>query len=237
MTPAHFFAKKSFRGGFQLGQKSSLRFPAAAVDFAGNFHPGVIVIAFQTTLYGTRLFPNRLHQAPSHKTLDRVHRVFRISHRLALGYLPDSRSPVLVMATTTAWCARLPGSDHHRFAALHHATTELVGSQVNSNNLIMNNLPVMNVQKSVRSEKFAAGGSHLLIHTVVLHIRLTGRLFMSKIIGIDLGTPNSVVAVNARRAKPVVIPNQEGAAHHAVGGCHHQNRRTAGRASSQAPRR
>src|SRR5215467_12247975 len=37
-----------------------------------------------------------------------------------------------------------------------------------------------------------------------------GNGFMSKIIGIDLGTTNSVVAV-MQGGEPVVIPNQEGA--------------------------
>ena len=56
---------------------------------------------------------------------------------------------------------------------------------------------------------------------------------MGKIIGIDLGTTNSVVAV-MQGGEPVVIPNQEGGAHHAFGGGHHQVRRAAGGTGGQA---
>ena len=57
---------------------------------------------------------------------------------------------------------------------------------------------------------------------------------MSKIIGIDLGTTNSVVAV-MQGGEPVVIPNQEGCAHHSFSCGHHQIRRTPGRAGCEAP--
>ena len=45
---------------------------------------------------------------------------------------------------------------------------------------------------------------------MLLKARAEGQLDMSKIIGIDLGTTNSVVAV-MQGGEPVVIPNQEGA--------------------------
>ncbi len=57
---------------------------------------------------------------------------------------------------------------------------------------------------------------------------------MSKIIGIDLGTTNSVVAV-MEGGQPVVIPNQEGGRTTPSVVGFHQERRTAGRASGQAP--
>ena len=59
---------------------------------------------------------------------------------------------------------------------------------------------------------------------------------MSKIIGIDLGTTNSVVAV-MQGGEPVVIPNQEGDAHNAFGGGHHQGGGAARGASGEAPSR
>src|ERR1700741_5155354 len=42
-----------------------------------------------------------------------------------------------------------------------------------------------------------------------MHFEREGKVAMSKIIGIDLGTTNSVVAV-MQGGEPVVIPNQEG---------------------------
>ena len=56
---------------------------------------------------------------------------------------------------------------------------------------------------------------------------------MSKIIGIDLGTTNSVVAV-MEGGEPVVITNAEGQPPHAVGRRLHQDRRAAGRPGRQA---
>ena len=59
---------------------------------------------------------------------------------------------------------------------------------------------------------------------------------MGKIIGIDLGTTNSVVAV-MEGGQPVVIPNQEGGrTTPSVVGIH-QERRAAGRPGRQAPGR
>ena len=58
---------------------------------------------------------------------------------------------------------------------------------------------------------------------------------MSKIIGIDLGTTNSVVAV-MEGGEPVVIANQEGAERRRRGGLH-QNWRAAGGPGGQAPGR
>jgi len=57
---------------------------------------------------------------------------------------------------------------------------------------------------------------------------------MSKIIGIDLGTTNSVVAV-MQGGEPVVIPQPGRHTHHASPSGHHQVRRTTGRAGGQAP--
>ena len=57
---------------------------------------------------------------------------------------------------------------------------------------------------------------------------------MSKIIGIDLGTTNSVVAV-MEGGEPDVIPNPEGGRADAVGGGVHQGRRAAGRPGGEAP--
>ena len=56
---------------------------------------------------------------------------------------------------------------------------------------------------------------------------------MSKIIGIDLGTTNSVVAV-MQGGEPVVIPNQEGARNHAFRGGHYEVWRASCRPSGQA---
>ena len=56
---------------------------------------------------------------------------------------------------------------------------------------------------------------------------------MSKIIGIDLGTTNSVVAV-MEGGEPVVITNPEGSRITPVGRGLHQVRRAAGRAGGQA---
>ena len=57
---------------------------------------------------------------------------------------------------------------------------------------------------------------------------------MSKIIGIDLGTTNSVVAV-MQGGEPVVIPNQEGARTTPSVVGYHQERRALGGPSGQAP--
>ena len=59
---------------------------------------------------------------------------------------------------------------------------------------------------------------------------------MSKIIGIDLGTTNSVVAV-MQGGEPAVIPNQEGARTTPSVVAHHEDRRAAGGPSGQAPGR
>ena len=59
---------------------------------------------------------------------------------------------------------------------------------------------------------------------------------MAKVIGIDLGTTNCCVAV-MEGGEPVVIPNAEGGAHHAVGRRGHEDRRAARRPGGQAPGR
>ena len=59
---------------------------------------------------------------------------------------------------------------------------------------------------------------------------------MSKIIGIDLGTTNSVVAV-MEGDQPTVIQNAEGQPHHALGRRVQQDRRAAGGTGRQAPGR
>ncbi len=56
---------------------------------------------------------------------------------------------------------------------------------------------------------------------------------MGKIIGIDLGTTNSCVAV-MEGGEPVVIPNAEGRAHHAVRRRILQERRAHGRPDRKA---
>ena len=56
---------------------------------------------------------------------------------------------------------------------------------------------------------------------------------MAKIIGIDLGTTNSCVAV-MEGGEPKVIPNEEGGQDYAVGRRVHQDGRTAGGAGGQA---
>jgi molecular chaperone DnaK len=57
---------------------------------------------------------------------------------------------------------------------------------------------------------------------------------MSKIIGIDLGTTNSVVAV-MEGGEPVVITNPGRKPTHAIGGGVHQDGRTARRPGGEAP--
>ena len=59
---------------------------------------------------------------------------------------------------------------------------------------------------------------------------------MSKIIGIDLGTTNSVVAV-MEGGEPVVITNPEGSRLDAVGRGVHQDRRARSSARSRSARR
>ena len=56
---------------------------------------------------------------------------------------------------------------------------------------------------------------------------------MAKVVGIDLGTTNSVVAV-MEGSSPTVIANAEGVAHDSVGGRLHQDRRTARRTTRKA---
>ena len=58
---------------------------------------------------------------------------------------------------------------------------------------------------------------------------------MARAVGIDLGTTNSVVAV-LEAGEPVVIPNAEGSAHHAVRRRVLEERRDAGRARSPSGR-
>ena len=57
---------------------------------------------------------------------------------------------------------------------------------------------------------------------------------MSKIVGIDLGTTNSVVAV-IEGGDPLVIPTAEGGRTDAFRGGLHQERRAPGRPDRQAP--
>ncbi len=57
---------------------------------------------------------------------------------------------------------------------------------------------------------------------------------MAKIIGIDLGTTNSVVAV-MEGGEPVVIPSAEGSRLVPLGGSLYQKRRAPGRPTCQAP--
>ena len=57
---------------------------------------------------------------------------------------------------------------------------------------------------------------------------------MSKVIGIDLGTTNSCVAM-MEGGEPKVIPNVEGSPHHPFGGGLYRERRTLGGADRQTP--
>ena len=60
---------------------------------------------------------------------------------------------------------------------------------------------------------------------------------MAKVVGIDLGTTNSVVAVMEGHAARPSFANAEGIAHDAVGRGIHQDRRTARRATRETPSR
>ena len=74
----------------------------------------------------------------------------------------------------------------------------------------------------------------LLWRHAIVYRNEGGFFVMGKIIGIDLGTTNSVVAV-MEGGQPTVIANQEGRAHHSVRSGVHEERRASGRPSRQAP--
>src|SRR5438094_5218725 len=85
---AHLFTKEVFCRGLQLGQNHRGDF-RRAVEFAGDFDPGIIMRALDDPIrHSPHLFADFVVPA-AHEALDRIHRVFRIGHRLPLGHLSD----------------------------------------------------------------------------------------------------------------------------------------------------
>src|SRR5207245_11611577 len=64
-----------------------------AVNFAEDLHPRVVVRAVDDLIGNAANLVGNLFISPAHEPLDGIDRVFRVGHRLALGYLPDQAFP------------------------------------------------------------------------------------------------------------------------------------------------
>ena len=141
---AHLFTKEVFCRGLQLGQNHRGDF-RRAVEFAGDFDPGIIMRALDDPIrHSPHLFADFVVPA-AHEALDRIHRVFRIGHRLPLGHLSDQ---ALTRLGDRHNRRRRPGAllvgDDHRLPALHDCDNRVGRPQVNSNDLAHNPLASSN---------------------------------------------------------------------------------------------
>ena len=130
----HLLAEKILGGGLQLLQNHCGKF-RRGISLAENFDARIIVRPLCNFVGHALGLVRHFIKSVAHEPLDRIDRIFRIGHRLALGHLADQP-----LARLGDGHDRRGGSpaflvrDHHRLPALHHGNNRIGRPQVNSYN-------------------------------------------------------------------------------------------------------